>query len=306
MDAARRIAAGFLLLCLATHAAHAVEQIIGLDNLEFGLWSPAQGNVSAADDFCVAAQLASSRKPGPYAVRVTPLTSTVYELRGIVDPNAVIPLTITFQDLMDGISTPLVAATFSPREQTGVLPCSGVNNARLIATALASGIVAAPPGEYQGQFQFTGQSIPPRTQLSRDFQVRLRVAEMIRISGLDSIDLGAFDGVSNRQGEDDFCVYSNGLTGRYTVTGYGQGGDGAFQVASGAGTLPVQVEYDDGSGFVPMAPGAVAPKQNADRVSIDCVGGSTAHLRTTVEAADLRNAPAGTYTGEITLIVAPI
>lgn len=306
MDAAHRIAAGFLLLILATCSAHAVEQIIGLDNLEFGLWTPAQGNVSAADDFCVAAQRASSRRPGPYAVRVTPLTSTIFELRGVVDPNAVIPITLTFQDLTDGVTTPLVPATFSPREQAGVLPCSGVNNARLIASALASGIVAAPPGEYQGQFQFTGQSIPPRTQLSRNFQVRLRVAEMIRISGLDPIDLGAFDGVSNRQGEDDFCVYSNGLTGRYTVTGYGQGGNAEFQVASGAGTLPVQVEYDDGTGFVTMAPGAVAQKQNADGVSLDCIGGSNAHLRTTVEAAALRNAPAGTYTGEITLIVAPI
>jgi hypothetical protein len=306
MDVARLIAAGFLLIGFTMPSAHAVEQIIGLDNLEFGLWTPAQGNVSASDDFCVAAQRANSRRPGPYAVRVTPLASTVFELRGIVDPAAVIPLALTFQDLTDGVTSPLVPATFSPREQAGVLPCSGVNNARLIATALASGIVAAPPGEYQGQFQFTGQSIPPKTQISRNFQVRLRVAEMIRISGLDSIDLGAFDGVNSRQGEDDFCVYSNGMTGRYTVTGYGQGGGGAFQVASGAGTLPVQVEYDDGTGLAPMTPGAPAQKQNADRVSIDCIGGSNAQIRTTVEAADLRNAPAGTYAGEITLIVAPI
>jgi hypothetical protein len=294
------------ILCSSPPIAMAVDDIVGLDNLDLGLWTPASGNLSGSDDFCVAARLGNSQNPGRYAARVAPLASTVYELRAMADPAIVIPFAFSFQDLTDQVVTPLLPATFTLREQAGVRRCTGTSNARLIATVPSANITAAAPGEYQAMLQFTGQGIPSKTELSRTFSVRLRLSELIRISGLDSIDLGAFDGVRDRQGTDDFCVYSNGVTGLYTVTGYGQGSDGAFEVASGAGTLPFRLDYDDGGGLLPMTAGVPTQKANATRASIDCIGGNNANLRVTIEANSLRQAPSGTYVGEVTLIVAPI
>jgi len=307
MDAARHRAT--LLACLlwlAAPAAWAVTDIAGLGGVDLGTWTPATGNASNFDDFCVAARRGNSQNPGPYAVRVTPLTGTRFELRSVSNPAAVIPLTLAFQDLIDGGQEALVPATFTVREQTGARTCTGTNNARLIATAASTDILAAPPGEFQGLFRLTARDVPPANELSRDFSIRLRLAELIRISGLDSIDLGAFDGVQDRRGVDDFCVYSNGLTGRYTVTGTGQGAAGAFRVQSGTASLPFVVEYDDGAGLLPMTPNLPLAKLNAVSTSIDCVGGNNASIRVSIAADDMQQAPPGVYTGEIILLVAPI
>jgi len=239
---------------------------------------------------------------------VSPLAGSTYLLRGVTDPGSVIPFTFVFQDLTDNVQSPLVPNVFTVREQAGVRTCTGSNNARIIASVLPADIAAATPGDYQATFRFTGRGIPSRTELSRDFTVRLRVPELIRISGLDSIDLGAFDGVNDNQGGDDFCVYSNGLTGRYTVTPSGQGTGGQFEVRAGSvlSGLPVFVEYDDGTGYAPLSANTPASKRNATRASVDCIGGNNAHIRVTISAGDMDDAPSGIYTGEIVLLVAPL
>jgi hypothetical protein len=306
MDAAtlRRLAC--CLALLVALPAMAVQQIEGLGNIDLGLWTPATGNVSAFDDFCVAARLGNSQNPARFAARVSPLNGTVYALRGVTNPANQIAFTFTFQDLTDNVQTPLVPSTYTTREQQAVRTCTGTNNGRIIASVLATTIQAAPPGEYLGQFRFTGQGVPSKTELSRDFTVRLRFGELIRISGLNAIDLGVFDGVLDRAGSDDFCVYSNGLTGRYTVTGTGQGTGGAFQVSAGVSRLPVSITYDDGAGAVAMTPGVAAQKLNAVSTSIDCIGGTNAQIRASVRASDMRTAASGTYAGVLTLVVAPI
>jgi hypothetical protein len=188
---------------------------------------------------------------------------------------------------------------------TGFANCIGANNARLVVSLAAADVAVVPPGDYEALFQFTGRGTANRT-LSDEFRVRVRSLPLIRISGLDPIDLGPFDGANDMRGSDDFCVFSNAPSGGYTITVSGQGGSGEFIVASGLEQIPIAVELDDGAGFVPVSPNAPQQKSNASSAGLDCGGGSNASVRVSALSADLVDAAAGVYSGELTLMVAPI
>jgi len=236
---------------------------------------------------------------------VEPLAGTVFELLSVTDPGRTIPVAFSFQDLLDGFSEVLVPAVYSPREMNGVRDCVGANNARLQVSAAASDVALAPPGDYQALFRFRGRGTANRS-LSEDFAVTLSILQLIRISGLDPIDLGTYAGVDDLRGGDDFCVFSNSPTGMYNLTVSGQGAGGDFIAESAGSRIPLMVEVDDGSGFVGAAPNAPALKNNAASNSLDCGGASNASIRVTARASDMQDLQGGVYSGELTLIVAPI
>ncbi len=296
---------GILLVAFATGNAWAVIEIDGLGDIDLGTWAPASGSISDSEDFCVAARRGNSSNPGPYAVMVSPLVGTQFELVSVADPGVTIPVSLSFQDIRSGLSVVLTPSVFSSREMTGVANCIGTNNARIGLTIAAGDLALAPPGDYQASFRLTGQGTANRT-LSQDFTLTLRTLPVIQISGLDPIDLGIYDGVSDLQGGDDFCVFSNSATGAYTVTASGQGSNGSFAVLGGVAGIPLSVEYDDGSGFVPMVANTPSVQANADDGGIDCTGASSARIRVRALSADMQAADGGIYSGELTLLVAPI
>ncbi|MFU8816370.1 MAG: hypothetical protein ACNA7W_13550 [Pseudomonadales bacterium] len=300
----RRLIAGWML-CGAAPFAWPVNDVAGLGDIDLGVWSPATGSLTGGDDFCVSTDpgLGASGKAGNYGVLVTPLASTAFELVSASAPGAVIPATIDFEDLISGVVETLVPAALTQRNKNGLLDCVGPNNARLSLTLAAADLVAAPPGEYLAPLQFTGQRA--NKAQSRDFVARVRVLELIRISGLDPIDLGAFDGVNDARGGDDFCIYSNSASGIYSVTAYGQGA-GELLMTSGAEQVGYALEYDDGSGFVPVPANSPVQRGNAESGAVDCGGGSNARIRITAARSDLESVPAGVYSGELTLLVAPM
>ena len=283
----------------------AVVDISGLSDIDFGAWSPGSGVLVANEDFCVAERRGSSANDGPYQVMVAPLVGRTFNLLSVTDPTVSIPAVITFQDLLSNLSEPLVPLVFSPREMTGFANCIGANNARLVVTLASTDVAAVPPGEYESLFRFSGRGTANRI-LSDDFWVRIQSRPLIRISGLDPIDLGRFDGTNDLRGRDDFCVFSNSPSGTYTLTVTGQGSGGDFLVASGAAQIPLDVEIDDGTGFVPVTPNAPLPQDNASSDGIDCGGSSNAAVRVSARSADLVDAAAGVYSGELTLMVSPI
>lgn len=296
---------GIWFVAFATGSAWAVVAIDGLDDMDLGTWAPASGTLSDSEDFCVAARRGNSSNAGPYAVMVSPLAGAQFELVSVTDPGVAIPVSLSFQDLLSGLSTLLTPSVFSSREMTGVANCIGANNARIEVTIAAGDLALATPGDYRASFRFTGEGTANQT-LSQDFSLTLRTLPVIQISGLDPIDLGTYDGVSDLQGGDDFCVFSNSATGAYTVTASGQGSNGSFAVLGGSTGIPLAVEYDDGSGYVPMVANTPSVQANADDGGLDCTGASSARIRVRALSADMQTADGGIYSGELTLLVAPI
>lgn len=137
------------------------------------------------------------------------------------------------------------------------------------------------------------------------------IANLAQISSLDDIDLGNYDGTSAMSGNDQVCVFSN--TGGYEVTATGDGAGNAFELSNGTDALDYGVEWADSAGAgsgTAMTSGAAlqfaAP--SGPITTPDCNGGTSLNARVFVDvlATDLAVAPAGTYTGVLTLTVAPL
>lgn len=137
--------------------------------------------------------------------------------------------------------------------------------------------------------------------------ISVDVNDEVRISNLTDIT-GVFDGTNDVVGSSSACVYRNG-TGLYNITATGDGAGNAFTLTDGviATPIPYAVDYNDGSGAIPLTAGVTSSGMSgADQSSDTCATtGNNATISVTVAAADLLPAPAATYVGTLTLVVAP-
>ncbi len=139
-----------------------------------------------------------------------------------------------------------------------------------------------------------------------DLLITVTVSDEVKISNLVDIDLGGFVGV-DLTGTSPACIYRNTGT-TYNLTATGSGPANAFQLTDGTDVVAYTVEYDDGTGFSSMATGVALGADNAEVANDDCVtaGSDNGSIQVTVAAAVAAALPAATYTGTLTLLVAPI
>ncbi|TQV89035.1 hypothetical protein [Aliikangiella coralliicola] len=139
-----------------------------------------------------------------------------------------------------------------------------------------------------------------------DLIISLDIDNLVRVSNLNDINLGNFNGgAGDLSGSDTFCVYRNGA-GNYNINMSGSGAANAYTLASGANTLPYAVEFVNGATTTAMATGtALTGQTGANTTSDTCGGADNVSLNVTVANGDLAAAPAGTYTGTLTIVVAP-
>ena len=247
----------------------------------------------------------------PYAALVGNRDANPFELTTKAAPD-VIPVTVTHVDLVTMAPEVLTPDVYTAQNKTGALgtpsDCPSGLNARLRSDINVMDLTSASSGSYQLRFEFTAKGGDgSETDPNNFFQADIVIPELVQISNMDPMSLGTFDGVSNLIGVDGLCVYRNQAAGDYTIAGTGDGAGNAFEIANGGDVLPYAVEYDDGSGFTTLT--AANPPVNqtgADTNAADCGGGTTANLRVTVLATDMVAAPTGSYTGTLTLTVAPI
>ncbi len=135
--------------------------------------------------------------------------------------------------------------------------------------------------------------------------ITLTVNDEVRISNLTDINLGVFAG-ADANGSSAACVYRNG-TGAYQITATGDGAGGAFTLTDGTNSVAYSIDFDDGTGALPMTSGLpVIGRTGADPASSTCATtGNNAVVSATVAAVDAATLPAGTYAGTLTLLVAP-
>ncbi len=139
-----------------------------------------------------------------------------------------------------------------------------------------------------------------------DLIITLDIDDLVRINNLNDINLGTFGGgAGNLTGSDAFCVYRNGA-GNYNINMTGSGTASAFTLASGGNTVPYSVDFVNGATTTAMATGtALTGQTGANTTSETCGGADNVSINVAVANADLVAAPAGTYTGTLTMVVAP-
>ena len=134
----------------------------------------------------------------------------------------------------------------------------------------------------------------------------------VRISGLSDV---AFGSISNLAADivrsESICVYAKAKpTDRYSVSASGSGTGGAFTLSSGTAELPYDVQYSGSpnqSSGTQLTPNQPLSGQQNSASSDDCSSGplKTASLVIILRSTALGAAIGGTYSGTLTLLVAP-
>lgn len=130
---------------------------------------------------------------------------------------------------------------------------------------------------------------------------------LARISNMDDISLGSWDGTTDLAETEDVCVWSN--TGAYQITAEGDGAGNAFTLANGANTVAYTVQWDDAAtgsaSGTALTSGTPLTTQSTSATSTTCGAGANSSLIVGVASSEFESVPAGTYTGTLTLVVAP-
>lgn len=132
-------------------------------------------------------------------------------------------------------------------------------------------------------------------------------ADKARISNLSDVAFGTIGNLGADQTRtQNVCAYSQ--SGIYSVTAAGDGLGNSFTLSAGTRTLPYEVQWA-GSAGQSSGNGLSANVQSGNYSSSgnnQCSGGLTASLIIVVRAAQLQTATAGTYSGTLTLVLAPM
>jgi hypothetical protein len=130
-----------------------------------------------------------------------------------------------------------------------------------------------------------------------------------RITGLSDVAFGTINnlGVDSVRAQ-DVCAYSDSFLGLYRVTATGSGTGGAFTLQAGSRQLPYDVQWSgsegrtSGSGLT----AGVASGWFFSFANQTCTGGENASLIVVLRATDLQSATAGSYSGVLTIMLAPL
>lgn len=134
--------------------------------------------------------------------------------------------------------------------------------------------------------------------------------EQARITGLSDVSFGTIANFTSDQSiAQNVCIYSS--TDRYSVTARGSGTGNAFTLASGSNRLAYEVQWASTSGQTSgtaLSPNVALTGQTSFTfLGTTCFFGifRTASLITILRASTLSTATAGSYSGTLTLVIAP-
>lgn len=137
-------------------------------------------------------------------------------------------------------------------------------------------------------------------------------AQRARITGLSDVNFATINNfITDQTRAQDVCANTNSPSRRYSVLAQGSGSGFAFTLKSGSATLAYEVQWTDRAGQTTgtnLTANIVSSGFTGINSNLNCRGGNfpDASLITILRSSSLNSARAGTYTGTLTLILAPI
>lgn len=135
--------------------------------------------------------------------------------------------------------------------------------------------------------------------------------QKVRISKLSDVAFGAISNLSTDVSQaQNLCAFTQSVTGNYLVTATGGGADSAFVLSSGSAQLAYEVQWASSANQangIPLAVGVPLTGVPSAATQQTCNAGpaSSASLIVILRASQLGAAQAGTYSGGLTLMIAP-
>ena len=135
-------------------------------------------------------------------------------------------------------------------------------------------------------------------------------ADKVRLTGLSDANFGTINGTIDQTISQNVCAYSNSATTGYSVTALGSGSGGAFSLASGSAQMSYDLLWSDAANQIggrSLAPGIIESGFTAGSSQQFCNSGpsSTASLTVVIRSVALASARAGSYSGQLTITIAP-
>lgn len=133
----------------------------------------------------------------------------------------------------------------------------------------------------------------------------------VRITKLSDVNFGNLTNLeADAALSQSVCLFAHTSSKGYRITGTGSGAAGAFDLASAAGILSYEVQWNQAPGQssgVQLYPNEPLSGQTTTATHQTCNNGPTtsASLIVLLRSAALSSAGAGSYTGTLTLIVGP-
>jgi hypothetical protein len=133
--------------------------------------------------------------------------------------------------------------------------------------------------------------------------------QRVRATGFTDVNFGMLSGLqSDQRQSQSICVYSNGNAGAYSVTAWGSGLAGSFELSNGLNTLPYDVQWSPTSGQTTgadLSPNVSLNGQVSGAQHQTCNNGpaTSATLIVVLRGVDLAQAREGTYSGSLSLLI---
>lgn len=133
----------------------------------------------------------------------------------------------------------------------------------------------------------------------------------VRISNLADVAFGTVANLNvDAVQSQSLCVYADTSTNGYNVTGIGTGPGGAFELSSGAVSMPYDVLWSSSAGQnsgAQLTPNVPLTGQVSGAAQQACNTGpsTSASLVIVLRSIALSSATAGTYNGTLTLVIGP-
>lgn len=134
-------------------------------------------------------------------------------------------------------------------------------------------------------------------------------AQNVRVTSLTNFTFGTIANLLADQTQSkSLCAYSS--TGRYSVRATGSGAGGAFALSAGTRTLAYEVQWNSAAAQTSgtaLTAGVTRSGFTTAATNQTCLSGpsTTASLIVILRAASLSAASAGSYTGTLTILLAP-
>jgi hypothetical protein len=132
-----------------------------------------------------------------------------------------------------------------------------------------------------------------------------------RITALTDLAFGTITNLaSDAVRTENICVYSSSALNNYRVTGTGSGSGNAFSLTSGSNSLSYEVQWSQLSGQssgTQLTAGTALTGQHSTASQQSCNAGpaTSASLIVILRAAALQSALSGSYSGTLSLVIAP-
>ena len=137
--------------------------------------------------------------------------------------------------------------------------------------------------------------------------ISLSLGKISRIRNMADASFASYPGSGDLSFNQNVNISVNYASGGYRVTGSGSGAGGAFTIADGSNVIPYEVKFNDEvgvSGNVALSSGSALTGQTG---AVKPISSTTndANYAIKLAEADILAVDAGSYSGTISLVVAP-